>query len=87
MHYWSLSLPILDIARRHHHCVCVLGFSNAADETVYTRLGRFVLAISVTGSLDAFVGQMSSALQDEVGSPLLSTNAFIPKHTTYTLYK
>ena len=41
MHYWSLSLPILDIARRHHHCVCVLGFSNAAGEAVYTRLGRF----------------------------------------------
>lgn len=42
MHYWSLSLPTLDIARRRlHHCVCVLGFSNAVSEAVYTRLGRF----------------------------------------------
>jgi len=41
MHYWSLSLPILDIARRRlHHCVCVLGFSNAAGVAVYLRLGR-----------------------------------------------
>lgn len=76
MHYWSLSLPILDIVRRRfHHCVCVL------------ILGGFVLAVSVTGSLDAFVGQMSSVLQNKVGSLLLSTNAFIPKHTTCTLYE
>jgi len=76
MHYWSLSLPILDIVRRRlHHCVCVLV------------LGGSVLAVSVTGSLDAFVGQMSSVLQDKVGSPLLSTNTFIPKHTTCTLYE
>ena len=37
MHYWSSSLPILDIVRRRlRHCVCVLGFSNAADEIVYS---------------------------------------------------
>jgi hypothetical protein len=48
-------------------------------------LGGFVSAVSVTGSLDAFVEQMSSVLQDKVGSPLLFTNTFVPKHTTCTL--
>ena len=51
-------MPILDIARRRlHHCVCVLGFSNAASEAVYTRLGRFRISDLSQVALMLFLGK------------------------------